>query len=103
MGDFDVTIFEIYSKEVDEFETDGLDRSQYFLHYLNYIVLHKSFRKITYFIARNILSILFKKVSSKTLFEGKGKKWKKTYIFQKQNYLLFIIMAVNKRMYFISS
>ena len=94
LGDLDVTISEIYSKEVDEFETNGLDHSQYFLDYLNYIVLHNPFRKFTYFAARNILSNLFKKVSSKTLLEGKGKKWKKTCIFQKQNSLLFIIMAV---------
>ena len=77
MGNFDVPIPEISTKEAEKFETNGLDRSQYFLEYINYSVLHNPFRKFPYFTASNIQGDLFKKITRKELFSGKGDKWKK--------------------------
>lgn len=77
LGDFDVPIPEIPLKEVEKFETKGLDRSLYFLEYLKYSVFHNPFRKFPYFTASNIHGNLFKKITRKELFDGKGDKWKK--------------------------
>jgi len=75
--DFDVLVPEISSTEVEKFEVNGLDHSHYFLEYLNYSVLHNPFRKFPYFTASNIHGNLFKKITRKELFKGKGDKWKK--------------------------
>ena len=77
MEDFDVPVPVISSNEIEKFETNGLDCSQYYLKYLNYSVLHNPFRKFPYFTASNIHGNLFKKITRKELFEGKGDKWKK--------------------------
>ena len=77
MGEFEVPVPDISAKEIEKFESNGLDCSQYFLEYVNYSVLHNPFRKFPYFTACNIHGNLFQKITRKELFSGKGDKWKK--------------------------
>ncbi|MFI0429086.1 DNA/RNA non-specific endonuclease [Mariniflexile sp. HMF6888] len=77
MGGSDVPIPKISTKEVEKFEMNDLNRSQYFLEYVNYSVLHNPFRKFPYFTASNIHGNLFQKITRKELFAGKGDRWKK--------------------------
>ncbi|WP_298896472.1 DNA/RNA non-specific endonuclease [uncultured Psychroserpens sp.] len=77
MDDFEVSIPEISSVEIEKIEDNGFDISEYYLDYLNYSVLHNPLRKFPYFTACNIHGDLFKKINRDELFSGKGDKWKK--------------------------
>tara|TARA_R110002020_G_scaffold383230_5_gene593891 strand:+ start:3820 stop:4749 length:930 start_codon:yes stop_codon:yes gene_type:complete len=77
IGDFYVPIPKISLKQIKQFETNGLDSSQYLLEYVNYSILHNPFRKFPYFTASNIHGNLFHQINRNELFSGKGDKWKK--------------------------
>ncbi|WP_194767491.1 DNA/RNA non-specific endonuclease [Tamlana sp. I1] len=77
MGEYDVSIPEISSKEIEKFETHSLDTAHYYLDYINYSVFQNPFRKFPYFTASNIHGNLFKEITRNELFSGKGDTWKK--------------------------
>ncbi|NMH89578.1 DNA/RNA non-specific endonuclease [Flavivirga algicola] len=77
----------IAQNELDKFKTNGLEASQYMLDYSNYSVFQNPFRKFPYFTIANIDGELFKHVTRKELFSGKGDKWSKDSRIPKEHQL----------------
>lgn len=63
--------------EINQLEQNGISIEDYYLDYVNFSTLQNPIRRLPYYSASNIDGNLFKSITRKELFNGKGDRWKK--------------------------
>ncbi|MBL4605469.1 MAG: DNA/RNA non-specific endonuclease [Flavobacteriaceae bacterium] len=74
---YTIDIPSLKGEEINYLEQNGISIKDYYLDYINFSTLQNPIRKLPYYSAANIDGNLFKSITRKELFNGKGDRWKK--------------------------